>query len=106
MAGRHAFLDDTQRLVGMKCSESGWSEGDLSNASFQTAQQLLQSSLKRAELGAEANLFRRIDMAPEIFVVYLQSAIGPQDEPCLPILTMAKEPQIGVSSNVQVGLAG
>ena len=55
---------------------------------------------------AEANLFRRIDMAPEIFVVYLQSAIGPQDEPCLPILTLAKEPQIGVSSNVQVGLAG
>ena len=104
MASRHAFLDNTQRLVGMKCSE--WSEDDLSNASFQTTQDLLQSSLKRAELGAEANLFRRIDMAPEIFAVYFQSAIGPQDEPCVPILTLAKEPQIGVSSNVQVGLAG
>ena len=90
--------------MGTKCKE--WREDDLSKASFQTAQNLLQSSLKRAELGGEANLLRRIDMAPEIFAVYLQSAIGPQDEPCVPILTLAKEPQIGVSSNVQVGLAG
>ena len=88
----------------MKCSE--WSEDDLSVAPLEKTNKMRPSSLRRAEQGGEANLFKRIDMAPEVFVIYLQRAAGPRDEPCVPVLTLAKEAHIGVSSNVQAGPVG
>ena len=27
----------------------------------------------------------------EVFVIYFQSAVGPRDVPCVPVLTLAKE---------------
>ena len=100
VASKHIFFDGAHRLVGLKCSDSEWREDALSNARLETARTVIQSSLKRAEQGGEANLFKRIDLAPEIFIVYIQSAVGPRDEPCLPILTMAKETQIGARAQI------
>ena len=104
VASKHCFYDGSQRLVGLKCT--GWNEDDLSVAPLEKTTNMLQSSLRRAEQGGEANLFKRIDMAPEVFVIYFQSAVGPRDEPCVPVLTLAKEAHIGVSSNVQAGPVG
>ena len=88
----------------MKCSE--WKEDDQGVTPIQNTDKILQMGIRRAREGGEANLFKRIDMAPEVFVIYLQSAVGPRDEPCVPVLTLAKEAHIGVSSNVQAGPVG
>ena len=104
VASKHSFYDGIQRLVGLKCSE--WNEDDLSVAAVEKTTKMLRTTLRRAEEGGEANLFKRIDMAPEVFVIYFQSAVGPRDEPCVPVLTLAKEAHIGVSSNVQAGPSG
>ena len=103
LGSKYAFYDGAQRMVGLKCSE--FHEKDLGVLPLQEAKKFAASSLRRAEQGGDANLFKRTDMAPEIFAMYLQSAIGPRDQPCLPILTMPKETQKGVSSNVQAGPA-
>ena len=104
VASKYGFYDTTNRLVGVKCSE--WNEDDLSVLPMEKANKLLQTSLRRAEEGGDANVFKRSDMAPEVFVMYFQSAVGPRDEPCVPVLTLAKEAHIGVSSNVQAGPSG
>ena len=77
------------RLVGHKCLT--FDEKDPSVMSCEVLGNMAKKTIKLLEKGGDMELFQRANMATELFEVFLHSADAESHEPCVTILTLAKD---------------
>ena len=89
IAPRSSLYDDAVRLVGPKYQNKG--EKDPSTTTHAEGVTALKRAINRTQEGSSTRVWDPTDLASEIFEVFLHDATAKLHEPCVTILSVAKE---------------